>query len=102
MSKDYRDTLNLPQTDLSMKAGLATKEPELLSYWNSIDLYSKIREQNKGKTQYILHDGPPYANGDIHLGHSVNKVLKDITTKFQSLSGKDAPSFPAGIVMGFR
>ena len=94
MSKDYRDTLNLPQTDLSMKAGLATKEPELLSYWNSIDLYSKIREQNKGKTQYILHDGPPYANGDIHLGHSVNKVLKDITIKFQSLSGKDAPYVP--------
>ena len=68
MSKDYRDTLNLPQTDLSMKAGLAKKEPELLSYWDSIDLYSKIREQNKGKKQFILHDGPPYANGDIHLG----------------------------------
>ena len=68
MSKDYRDTLNLPQTDLSMKAGLAKKEPELLSYWDSIDLYTKIREQNKGKKQFILHDGPPYANGDIHLG----------------------------------
>ena len=94
MSKDYRDTLNLPQTDLSMKAGLSKKEPELLDYWNSIDLYSKIREQNKGKTQYILHDGPPYANGDIHLGHSVNKVLKDITIKFQSLIGKDAPYVP--------
>ena len=94
MSKDYRDTLNLPQTDLSMKAGLAKKEPELLSYWNSIDLYSKIREQNTGKEQFILHDGPPYANGDIHLGHAVNKVLKDITIKYQSLLGKDAPYVP--------
>ena len=94
MSKDYRDTLNLPQTDLSMKAGLAKKEPELLSYWNSIDLYSKIREQNIGKEQFILHDGPPYANGDIHLGHAVNKVLKDITIKYQSLLGKDAPYVP--------
>jgi len=94
MSKDYRDTLNLPQTDLSMKAGLAKKEPELLSYWDSIDLYSKIREQNKGKKQFILHDGPPYANGDIHLGHAVNKVLKDITIKFQTLLGKDAPYVP--------
>ena len=94
MSKDYRDTLNLPQTDLSMKAGLAKKEPELLSYWNSIDLYSKIREQNNGKEQFILHDGPPYANGDIHLGHAVNKVLKDITIKYQSLLGKDAPYVP--------
>lgn len=94
MSKDYRDTLNLPQTDLSMKAGLAKKEPELLSYWNSIDLYTKIREQNIGKEQFILHDGPPYANGDIHLGHAVNKVLKDITIKYQSLLGKDAPYVP--------
>ena len=94
MSKDYRDTLNLPQTDLSMKAGLAQKEPELLRYWDSIDLYSKIREQNKAKQQFILHDGPPYANGDIHLGHAVNKILKDITIKFQSLSGKDAPYVP--------
>ena len=88
MSKDYRDTLNLPQTDLSMKAGLAKKEPELLSYWDSIDLYSKIREQNKGKKQFILHDGPPYANGDIHLGHAVNKVLKDITIKVSKPSRK--------------
>jgi len=94
MSKEYRDTLNLPQTDLSMKAGLSKKEPELLEFWNSIDLYRKIRDQNKGKEQFILHDGPPYANGDIHLGHSVNKVLKDITVKFHSLLGKDAPYVP--------
>jgi isoleucyl-tRNA synthetase len=94
MSKDYRDTLNLPQTDLSMKAGLSKKEPELLEYWKAIDLYTKIRKQNKGKDQFILHDGPPYANGDIHLGHAVNKVLKDITIKFQTSMGKDAPYVP--------
>ena len=94
MSKEYRDTLNLPQTDLSMKAGLPRKEPEILEFWNSINLYQKIREQNNGKEQFILHDGPPYANGDIHLGHAVNKTLKDITIKFQSLMGKDAPYVP--------
>ena len=94
MSKEYRDTLNLPQTDLSMKAGLPRKEPEILEFWNSINLYQKIREQNNGKEQFILHDGPPYANGDIHLGHAVNKTLKDITIKFQSFMGKDAPYVP--------
>ena len=67
MSKEYRDTLNLPQTDLSMKAGLPKKEPEILAFWDSINLYHKIREQNNGKEQFILHDGPPYANGDIHF-----------------------------------
>ena len=94
MSKEYRDTLNLPQTDLSMKAGLPKKEPEILAFWDSINLYHKIREQNNGKEQFILHDGPPYANGDIHLGHAVNKTLKDITIKFQSMLGKDAPYVP--------
>tara|TARA_B100001250_G_scaffold105571_1_gene89077 strand:+ start:5659 stop:8430 length:2772 start_codon:yes stop_codon:yes gene_type:complete len=94
MSKEYRDTLNLPQTDLSMKAGLPRKEPEILEFWNSINLYQKIREKNAEKEKFILHDGPPYANGDIHLGHAVNKTLKDITIKFQSLLGKDAPYVP--------
>ena len=94
MSKEYRDTLNLPETDLSMKAGLPRKEPEILEFWNSINLYQKIREQNSHKEKFILHDGPPYANGDIHLGHAVNKTLKDITIKFQSMIGKDAPYVP--------
>ena len=94
MSKEYRDTLNLPETDLSMKAGLPRKEPEILEFWNSINLYQKIREQNADKQKFILHDGPPYANGDIHLGHAVNKTLKDITIKFQSMLGKDAPYVP--------
>ncbi len=94
MSKEYRDTLNLPQTNLSMKAGLSRKEPEILEFWNSISLYQKIRELNAQKEKFILHDGPPYANGDIHLGHAVNKTLKDITIKFQSMLGKDAPYVP--------
>ena len=67
MSKEYRDTLNLPETDLSMKAGLPRKEPEILEFWNSINLYQKIREQNADKQKFILHDGPPYANGDIQF-----------------------------------
>ena len=91
---DYKDTLNLPHTNLPMKAGLASKEPELLKYWDSINLYQKLRDKKKGKDLYLLHDGPPYANGDIHLGHAVNKVLKDITIKFQSFMGKDAPYVP--------
>ena len=94
MSINYRDTLNLPETELSMKAGLARKEPEILEYWNSIDLYNQIRKTAAGKEQFILHDGPPYANGDIHLGHSVNKILKDITVKIQNMLGKDAPFIP--------
>ena len=94
MSKEYRDTLNLPETNLSMKAGLSRKEPEILEFWNSINLYQKIRELNAQKEKFILHDGPPYANGDIHLGHAVNKTLKDITIKFQSMLGKDAPYVP--------
>ena len=72
---DYKDTLNLPHTNLPMKAGLASKEPELLKYWDSINLYQKLRDKKKGKDLYLLHDGPPYANGDIHLGHAVNLSL---------------------------
>ena len=94
---DYRDTINLPFTELAMKAGLAKKEPEILKFWNEINLYGEIRKLRSGKEQFILHDGPPYANGDIHLGHAVNKVLKDITIKYHSLIGKDAPYIPGGI-----
>jgi isoleucyl-tRNA synthetase len=77
-----------------MKAGLPRKEPEILNFWNDIDLYSKIRKLNNGNKRFILHDGPPYANGPIHLGHSVNKILKDITIKSKTLSGYDAPYVP--------
>ncbi|MDC3359986.1 class I tRNA ligase family protein, partial [Gammaproteobacteria bacterium] len=85
MATNYRDTLNLPETELSMKAGLPRKEPEILNFWNDIDLYNKIRMLNDGNERFILHDGPPYANGPIHLGHSVNKILKDITIKSKTL-----------------
>ena len=94
MEKDYKDTLNLPKTDLPMKAGLPKKEPEILSFWDSINLYNLIRKENAKKDKFILHDGPPYANGDIHLGHSVNKILKDIVIKTKTLEGFDAPYVP--------
>ena len=94
MEKDYKNTLNLPKTDLPMKAGLPKKEPEILSFWDSINLYDLIRKENAKKDKFILHDGPPYANGDIHLGHSVNKILKDIVIKTKTLQGFDAPYVP--------
>ena len=94
MTTNYRDTLNLPETDFSMKAGLPKKEPDILDFWEKIYLYKKIRQKYKGKEFFLLHDGPPYANGDIHLGHSVNKVLKDITIKSKTLQGLDAPFIP--------
>jgi isoleucyl-tRNA synthetase len=94
MTINYRDTLNLPQTELSMKAGLPKKEPEILDFWDDIGLYEKIRQQNLNNKKFILHDGPPYANGAIHLGHSVNKILKDITIKSKTMQGLDAPYVP--------
>jgi len=91
---DYRDTVFLPKTDFPMKAGLAQKEPAILARWESEDLYGKLRTQRAGRKRFILHDGPPYANGDIHMGHAMNKVLKDIIVRSQSLLGKDAPYIP--------
>ena len=91
---DYRDTVFLPKTDFPMKAGLATKEPAILARWASEQLYQRLREARSGRTRFILHDGPPYANGDIHMGHAMNKVLKDIVVRSQSLLGKDAPYVP--------
>jgi isoleucyl-tRNA synthetase len=92
--KKYKDTLNLPKTKFPMKANLANKEPEILKRWQETDLYGQIRAAKNGKPKFILHDGPPYANGDIHLGHSVNKILKDIVVKSKTLSGFDAPYVP--------
>ena len=91
---DYKHTLNLPATGFPMKAGLPNREPQTLARWQEIDLYNKLREQAKGRPQFILHDGPPYANGDIHIGHAVNKILKDIILKSKTLSGFDAPYVP--------
>lgn len=93
-SVDYRDTVFLPKTDFPMKAGLAAKEPAILDRWARIGVYDRLREQRKGRERFILHDGPPYANGDIHMGHAMNKVLKDIVVRSQTLLGKDAPYVP--------
>ncbi|RYE03021.1 MAG: isoleucine--tRNA ligase [Sphingomonadales bacterium] len=93
-ARDWRDTVFLPKTDFPMKAGLAAKEPAILERWEKIGLYAKLREQRAGRERFILHDGPPYANGDIHMGHAMNKILKDIIVRSQSLMGKDAPYVP--------
>ncbi len=91
---DYKDTLNLPKTDFPMRANLAQREPEILAYWESIKLYELIRSERSGRKQFILHDGPPYANGDIHIGHAVNKTLKDIIVKSRLMQGLDVPYVP--------
>ena len=93
-ARDYRDTVFLPKTDFPMKAGLAAKEPAILAQWAKLGLYDRLREQRAGRERFILHDGPPYAKGDIHMGHAMNKVLKDIIVRSQSLLGKDAPYVP--------
>lgn len=91
---EYKDTLNLPKTGFPMKANLAQREPEMLKRWEQGGLYQKIREAFAGREKFILHDGPPYANGDIHIGHAVNKLLKDMIIKSRTLDGFDAPYVP--------
>ena len=91
---NYKDTLNLPKTGFPMKGNLANREPEMLKRWESEDLYKQIREACAGREKFILHDGPPYANGEIHIGHAVNKVLKDVIIKSRTLDGYDAPYVP--------
>ena len=91
---NYKDTLNLPKTSFPMKGNLAQREPQMLQRWQEMDLYARIREHKAGLPTFILHDGPPYANGDIHIGHAVNKILKDIIIKSRGLSGFDAPYVP--------
>jgi isoleucyl-tRNA synthetase len=91
---DYKDTLNLPKTAFPMKASLAQREPQRLKQWQDMGLYEKIRQVCAGRPKFILHDGPPYANGDLHLGHAVNKILKDIIVKSRTLDGYDAPYVP--------
>ncbi|MFZ5722034.1 MAG: isoleucine--tRNA ligase [Pseudomonadota bacterium] len=91
---DYKPTLNLPETTFAMKANLAQREPDMLRRWQSGDLYRQVRAARAGRPKFVLHDGPPYANGSIHIGHAVNKVLKDIIVKSKTLSGFDAPYVP--------
>ncbi len=92
--RDYRDTVFLPKTDFPMKAGLPQKEPLILAKWIEGNLEGQIRESRKGREQFILHDGPPYANGDMHIGHALNHILKDMVVRTQTLKGKDAPYVP--------
>lgn len=91
---DYKNTLNLPDTSFPMKADLAKREPDMLKQWQQKGLYPAMRAARKGAKKFVLHDGPPYANGDIHIGHSVNKILKDIIVKSKVLSGYDSPYVP--------
>ncbi len=91
---DYKHTINLPSTRFPMKANLAQRETEILDRWEELDIYRRLRELGTGKPKFVLHDGPPYANGDIHIGHAVNKILKDIIVKSQTLNGFDTPYVP--------
>ena len=91
---DYSKTLFLPQTDFPMRAGLPQREPELLARWRNLGLYARLREAAKGRAKFILHDGPPYANGPIHIGHALNKILKDVVTRSQQMLGFDSNYVP--------
>jgi isoleucyl-tRNA synthetase len=93
-AKDYSKTLFLPQTEFPMRAGLPQREPEILKHWNEIGLYEKLREEARGRAKFVLHDGPPYANGNIHIGHALNKILKDVVTKSQQMLGYDSNYVP--------
>src|SRR5215468_9844779 len=94
MSQNYKDTLNLPRTDFPMKANLATREPEMLKTWEETRLYQEIQKSRAGRELFVLHDGPPFANGDVHMGTALNKILKDFVVKSQTMLGKRAPYVP--------
>src|SRR3569833_1425681 len=94
MADKYKHTLNLPQTDFPMKADLAQREPGMVKEWEERGTYAKIREVFRGRPRFVLHDGPPYANGTIHIGHAINKILKDIVVKSHSMDGLDSPYIP--------
>jgi isoleucyl-tRNA synthetase len=94
MPTDYRPTVFLPNTEFPMRGGLPTLEPKLVARWQEMRLYERLRETSRGREKFVLHDGPPYANADIHLGHALNKILKDVINRAQQMSGKDAPYVP--------
>jgi isoleucyl-tRNA synthetase len=91
---EYGNTLNLPQTDFPMRGNLPQREPEILAKWQEMDMYRLLAEKNSGRPKFILHDGPPYANGDIHLGHALNKIIKDMIVRYKSMAGFDSPYVP--------
>src|SRR3981081_1216868 len=93
-ARDYSETLFLPKTDFPMRAGLPQKEPEILARWQRLDLYGRLRAAARGRTKFVLHDGPPYANGNIHIGHALNKILKDVVTRSQQMLGFDSNYVP--------
>jgi isoleucyl-tRNA synthetase len=92
--RDYSETLFLPQTDFPMRAGLPQREPQLLKRWAELGLYRRLREVAKERPRFILHDGPPYANGHIHIGHALNKILKDLVVRSQQMLGHDSNYVP--------
>src|ERR1044071_7300397 len=94
MSQNYKDTLNLPRTEFPMKANLAAREPEMLRAWEETRLYQQIQKSREGRELFLLHDGPPFANGDVHMGTALNKILKDFVVKSQTMLGKRAPYVP--------
>src|SRR5437899_7725853 len=93
-ARDYSSTLFLPQTVLPLRAGLPHKEPELLERWRRLDIYHRLRRAAAGRARFILHDGPPYANGNIHIGTALNKILKDVVTRSQQMLGFDSNYVP--------
>lgn len=101
MSQDYNSTLNLPKTDFPMRAGLPKSEPVTLQNWEDEKVYENLMKVNEGKPLFILHDGPPYANGDIHLGHALNKILKDFIVRYKNMAGFKVRMFRVGIHTDF-
>ena len=91
---NYKQTINLPKTKFPMRANLAKREPDILAFWDKIDIYQSMRDASRGQEKWILHDGPPYANGALHIGHAVNKILKDVVVKSKSMAGYDSPYVP--------
>ena len=91
---DYNQTLNLPKTDFPMRAALPQREPEFLKAWEENDQYRQLMQHNEGKPLFVLHDGPPYANGDIHIGHAMNKTLKDFIVRYKNMTGFQSPYVP--------
>ena len=90
-TNEYQQTLNLPTTDFPMRANLSELEPRIQQFWEEIDLYQAVQEHGRGQPKFILHDGPPFSNGDIHLGQALNKILKDVLVKYQTMRGFDVP-----------
>ena len=99
---EYKDTIFLPKTSFEMRANLPTKEPKIIENWDKEKIFYKLREKSKGREKFVLHDGPPYANGHIHMGTALNKILKDVIVRTQQMAGKTLYMFQDGIVMVFQ